>query len=253
MNINELKQGFSFPGGDTAVLLIHGLCGTAAELYPLGVELNHRGLSVCGMRVAAHGTDIAELDRCSWRDWTDSARSAYLQLRDKYARVHVAGHSNGSLLALWLGENEHPDSVTAISPPLKLKIHGSSFAGALQYLVPHMTFAGGKLVLPDDNEKYMIGYDLSSVHGIAEMNKLARNVRAGLPQLSAPLLAVSSRCDPLVDPRSLNIITDGAASAVKRELLCEKSGHMLPLDVDFPQLCDALYNHISMSDEPAKK
>ena len=47
-------NGFYYQGGDAAVLLIHGLTGTPAEMRPIAKRLTKRGFNVMCPQLAGH-------------------------------------------------------------------------------------------------------------------------------------------------------------------------------------------------------
>ena len=53
----ELEGGsFFWKGGETGVLLLHGLTATTAEVRPLAKRLLNEGYTVSGMLLPGHGT-----------------------------------------------------------------------------------------------------------------------------------------------------------------------------------------------------
>jgi carboxylesterase len=100
------STGFFLPGGKDAVLLIHGLTGTPAEMRAIGKRLANRGFSVMCPQLAGHCGDVAELKRSTWRDWYGSIERAFEALKQAHGRVYVAGLSMGALIALKLAEEK---------------------------------------------------------------------------------------------------------------------------------------------------
>ena len=93
---------FRLAGGRSAVLLIHGLTGTPAEMRFVGNGLNRAGFTVLGMQLAGHCGDEADLLATGWRDWYASVVDAAARLRDEVDHLFVAGLSMGAVLALKL-------------------------------------------------------------------------------------------------------------------------------------------------------
>jgi carboxylesterase len=98
--------GFFLPGGEDAVLLIHGLTGTPAEMRAVAKRLAQRGFSVMCPQLAGHCGSVAALRRSTWQDWYGSIERAFEALKQRYARVYVAGLSMGALIALKLAEQK---------------------------------------------------------------------------------------------------------------------------------------------------
>src|SRR5207247_2364206 len=71
-----MVDAFSLPGSrPLGCLLVHGFTGTPEEMRPLGEALAARGFPVYGVRLAGHGTDVAEPARTRWTDWFASVEA----------------------------------------------------------------------------------------------------------------------------------------------------------------------------------
>src|SRR5438067_12275746 len=111
-----MVDAFSLPGPrPPGALLVHGFTGTPEELRPLGEALAARGFPVHAVRLAGHGTDVAELARTRWTDWFASVEAGVARLRASTERLAVAGMSMGRLLALHPAA-PRPEGVTASGP-----------------------------------------------------------------------------------------------------------------------------------------
>jgi carboxylesterase len=95
--------GFYERRGAEAVLLVHGLTGTPAEMRHVAKRLAQRGFSVLCPTLAGHCGSLAELKRSRWQDWYASVERAFEALAARHVRVYVSGLSMGALLALRLG------------------------------------------------------------------------------------------------------------------------------------------------------
>jgi esterase/lipase len=84
--LSDARSGLQ-PG----VLLLHGLSGSPAELYPLASELRAAGYRVSSPTLddMAVGTDMDSQQ--SWRDWLCVAEKQYEELAKVCDTVHVCG------------------------------------------------------------------------------------------------------------------------------------------------------------------
>lgn len=89
-------------GRRTGVLLIHGLCGSPAELRFVANGLMRAGYDVVCPEVAGHGGTADLLEASSWRDWYASVEAAFDTLSRRCESVIVGGLSTGAVLALML-------------------------------------------------------------------------------------------------------------------------------------------------------
>src|SRR5437667_9429489 len=107
-------EGFALAGSrPLGCLLIHGFTATPDEMRPLGEALAARGFPVRAVRLAGHGTEVADLAGTRWTDWFASgAEGADRRHRDVPA-LAVPGMSLGALLALHLAATP-PAEVSAL-------------------------------------------------------------------------------------------------------------------------------------------
>src|SRR2546430_7371293 len=95
-----MVDAFSLPGSrPLGCLLVHGFTGTPEEMRPLGEALAARGFPVYAVRLAGHGTDVAELARTRWTDWFASVEAGVARLPASTQRLPRARASIGSPLA----------------------------------------------------------------------------------------------------------------------------------------------------------
>jgi carboxylesterase len=115
-------QSYRLAGGPTGVLLLHGLCGTPAELRYVANALARQGYTVHCPMLAGHGGSQSLLEASSWTDWYESAERALDELRESCDTVIVGGLSTGAILALLLAARRPADvqGVKLYSPTLWL-------------------------------------------------------------------------------------------------------------------------------------
>lgn len=100
------------PGADTAVLFIHGICGTPdhfRELIPLQ-ERVPENISVYNLLLDGHGGSVADFAATSGKKWREQVFSAFEMLASTHEQIYLVGHSMGTLFALQLAA-EHPQNV----------------------------------------------------------------------------------------------------------------------------------------------
>ena len=98
--------GFYEKHGEDAVLLIHGLTGTPAEMRAVAKRLTKQGFSVMCPQLAGHCGSIGALKRSKWQDWYRTVEQAFEALKLTHERVYVTGLSMGALMALKLAEEK---------------------------------------------------------------------------------------------------------------------------------------------------
>src|SRR5207247_2344169 len=116
-------EGFALAGSrPLGCLLIHVFTATPDEMRPLGEALAARGFPVRAVRLAGHGTRVADLAATRWAEWFASVAEGADRLRRDVPALAVAGMSLGALLALHLAATR-PSEVSALvlcGTPLKL-------------------------------------------------------------------------------------------------------------------------------------
>ncbi len=107
-------SGYKFPGGRTGVLLVHGMCGSPAEMRFIANGLARAGHTVHVPFFPGLGGSEDDLKSSSWQDWVASAEKALLELSEECDSVMVAGLSTGAVVAMILAAR-HPDKVRSLA------------------------------------------------------------------------------------------------------------------------------------------
>ncbi len=242
MNIpSHLMPGaepFELVGKDKAALLLHGLTGTPSEMRYLGEYLNRAGYHVRAPLLPGHGTDIASLNKTTWRDWFSRAEIDFLTLSAHFETVFIAGISMGGLLCLSMMASKFGriSGGAALATPIM-------FADwKARYLLPLADVTGLKYLVPDlpkgvpdvatPGGRTHVCYDRDSVAAAASTVRLMRKVRRELPRIDAPILVMQSANDTVIDPRSIDIIYEGVSSTVKEKVMLQRSYHTITVDVE---------------------
>jgi carboxylesterase len=246
-------EPFDLGAGDVGVLLIHGFCGTPPEMRGLGEHLALSGFRVRGTLLPGHGTTPEDLVGYNWRDWVAGARRDLEELKKKSSAVCVAGQSMGGTISLALAEAD-PEirAVATMSALLRLPARTELL---LQY---------GRFVrrwhYPDRDSVDLT--DVSAVGKLRSYNKrsmkshydllqLMRQVRAHLPQVTAPTLVLHGMRDALVPPNNAELIRSGVSGPVEVAYF-ERSGHAMTVDVDHGEIFDLVANHMRRAAETAQ-
>ncbi len=227
-------EPFYFPGGETAVLLLHGLTGSPAEMRIFGEVLTEAGFSVLAIRLPGHGTIPEDLERVTAGDWLAAAMDGYALLASnpRIKQIAVAGHSMGALLALWLASVRQVSHVISIAAPFFIrKERGISFLPPREK--SRGMFLPKKLPrLPGIPARCKAGYAVMPLVSVHEMLSLKETAEKALPQITAPLLIMQGERDHTVDGRSAKYIDNHAGSKVRRTVSFPRAGHRLLLGIE---------------------
>jgi len=235
---------FLLEGGDIGVVLIHGMTGSAAEMRPIGEYLNARGVTVLAPLLPGHGTQVEDLNKVRWTDWTAAAEAALDELQGRCARVFVGGLSMGGLVTLYLA-SRHPElaGIVTYAAALEVTDWRRHFAPAIKRVMKTISKHEEHWADPS-REELLWCYDVWPVGGALETFKLQDEVKASLPQIHCPALITFSLADPTVGPRAAQMIMDGIASKDKEALTLEECGHVMVLDQGWDTLAQRTYDFI---------
>ncbi|MCX7951088.1 MAG: alpha/beta fold hydrolase [Clostridiales bacterium] len=226
----DLRREYLLEGNNEGCLVIHGFTGTPAELRLLGEKVHEMGYTVYGVRLKGHGTTVEEMEQCTYRDWIDSVVDGYNLLKQRCEKVHVIGHSMGSLLALYMAENFEVESVAALAPPLFNKNKAANFAFIIKYFMKYSEWEPRER--PEEEMKYLLGYNKVPIKSVHEFNKLNSLVKKNLNKIDKPLLIVYSTNDETVDAKSADYLNNNVKSKDKKVCKLQKSGHNITVECE---------------------
>lgn len=224
-------EPFRFDGGPTGVLMVHGFTGSPASMRPIGEWLAAQGLSVEGIRLPGHGTDLEDLRGRRWTEWMDEAARGLDALRARSSTVVVFAQSMGGCVALALAASRphDVDGLALANPyvfdprPLVLPI-GRRF-------VRNVKGISNDISKPGQDE---LAYPRMPVPAIAEMAAMMRMVRAALPEIRVPLVVFRSGTDHVIPRSNAARVLDRIGSDRKVLVPCPNSFHVVTLDHDAP-------------------
>ncbi len=227
--ISETADRFYLPGGEKAILLIHGFTGSPAHMRPLGEHLNRAGMTVLGIRLTGHGTDVRDMQAARWTDWLDDARRGYETLKQSSKDVSAAGLSMGGVLALLLAEEFGSlRAAVTLSAPMGI----ANPLGRYGHLIGLFMPFSRKRVDPARESldaRYDIGYDSIPVARCHDLDILIGKARENLSLIRCPILCVQSESDRTVTKDSADVILSGVSSPLKRRLTLETSPHVITI------------------------
>ncbi len=87
-------------GSSKAVLLVHGYAGYPGELVRPARELYEAGFDVFVPRLPGNGTTGEDFMRSRGKDWVGTIRNAAADLKARYQRLGILGHSMGAAIAV---------------------------------------------------------------------------------------------------------------------------------------------------------
>lgn len=221
------------------VLLIHGFTGTAAHMRLLGERLSERGFTVRGINLPGHATDMDDMANCTWEDWLDAAKDAFLELKQKCDYVSVAGLSMGGCLSLIIGEQMQPTAIAPISAPMgtQLPLWLATVTRPVLPTIWWKTRDGNPV--PVVNE-YDYGYPGFRNSCARHLDKLIKMARRNLHAVTCPVIVVQSHADETIIHQSAEIILNGVSSETKSVLWLDDVPHVCTITHEAENIADAL-------------
>ncbi|MFF4013715.1 alpha/beta hydrolase [Streptomyces sp. NPDC001843] len=224
-------EPYRHDGGPVGVVLCHGFTGAPQSLRPWAEHHAAHGLTVSLPLLPGHGTSWEDMQVTGWQDWYAEVDRELRLLRERCARVFVAGLSMGGALALRLAarHGEKVDGVVVVNPANK--VHGLS-AYALpvaRHLVRTTRGIASDIAKEGASE---LGYDRVPLHAAHSLRNFFRLVDGELPQVTQPLLLLRSARDHVVPAADSARVLSRVSSIDVTEVVLEHSYHVATLDHD---------------------
>ena len=241
---------------DDAVLLIHGLTGTPAEMKPIAKRLEKQGFSVMCPALAGHCGSIASLKKSRWQDWYNGIVMAFEALKAKHQRVYVAGLSMGALMALLLAK-EKGEQVSGLcllsttffydgwniphirrklllpivlNTPLKHFIYWNEKSPYGIKCERTRAMVHSALEKRDAQATEKVGIFRTSALTILESNRLINAAKKVLHQVQSPTLIVHSTEDDTASLNNAHYVAQRIASQDVEKFFVDDTYHVLTLD-----------------------
>lgn len=234
----ELEGGsFTYQGGKTGFLLLHGFTATTAEVRPLGKRLHAAGHTISAPLLPGHGTHPDDLNNVRWQDWLQTAEVEYQKLSAQCDEVWVGGESMGGLVCLQLAAR-HPDITGLLLYAPALDVRNMRAAYVLQYVMKYLAKKQNK-----DNLLWK-GYNVYPLKGAAELLKLQRVTRKALSKVTQPTLAFFSKKDATVRLAASDFLRGKIGSKHLEIVILEESPHVILLAKEQQKVIDYTLNYL---------
>lgn len=221
--------------GPSAVLLIHGFTGHPGDMAYLGRRLQASGFTVSVPRLPGHGTNAADFLQTGWRDWLRASVDAYLTLRSRHDRVHIAGLSMGGLLTIVLASQFHPERIALAAPALVIANRSIGFAPLLAPFLarlPAKSTGGEGSGDPDLDALQEEYWRWDWVRPAAQLLSLKALARRLLPSVRSRTLTIVSKADRTVRLDSAELIERRIGASVRKTVVLERSPHVVVNDIE---------------------
>ncbi len=213
------------------IVFAHGLKSTPSETRDICEYLHQQGFNVYGVRLKGHGTLPQDLRDVKYTEWLESFNRGYAAMRQVCRNVYLGGFSTGGLVALLsAAKKRYPiEGIVCINTALELRDI------RVNYVVPTLHAVNDFLSLFNADVEYVehepeypeMNYSRLYVSTLAQLRTLMQETKKALPQITAPLLFIQGESDPVIDPRSAQMIMKNIASKHKELYTPLRSTHVI--------------------------
>lgn len=230
METINLKDEYFFKGNEIGCLLIHGFTSTPAELRALGEKLREEGYTVCGVKLARHGTTARDFEKSKYTEWISSVEVAYNKLKACCSKIYVIGHSMGGVLTLNLAENYAIDKLVLLAPAMMNKDKNSLLVPIVKHFIKYTEWP--PMQRPEEETRYLLGYNKIPLACVHELIKLQKVTKTKLNKIDKPLLIIHSEKDGAIDKKGITLIEKAVKSKVIQKFTLSKCGHNITIECE---------------------
>lgn len=242
---------------ELGVVLVHGFLASPAEVRPFGEKLKALGYPVVGVRLKGHGTSPWDLRDRSRQDWLESVRRGYAVMSAFADRICLVGFSTGGALSLRLAADrpERLVGVGAISVPMRFRDRNMIFVplvhGVNQLMRWVSSLEGVMPFRPRDSEHPHINYRNVPIRGLYELERMVDELEERLPDVQCPVTLIQGTEDPVVEPKSAELIYKKLGTSQKTLVTLPSTRHgILYEDIgDTQQMIVSFLAALSFSDQ----
>lgn len=234
-----MPDGFD---GRRAALCLHGLTGTPYEVRPVADALVQRGMRCVAPVMAGHDVSAKQLAKTPYTAWVDLARNALVELSETCEQVFIAGMSMGGLVALALAGENRADGIAVMGAPIRLPLYISGLVPVVKYVYPYLSKSGGADIQDEQARLRHPGLDAMPLASVHELVKLQRVVRGAIPKITAPTFVGHGALDRTANPKDARSIFAGVNTDVRELRIGARSGHVVSVDHDGPEMARAIAN-----------
>jgi esterase/lipase/1-acyl-sn-glycerol-3-phosphate acyltransferase len=215
------------------IIICHGYKSSPEEVKFLAQFLYEAGFNIYAVRLKGHGTAPINLKYTNWEDWYDSFFRGYRILKQKSSHIIAVGFSTGGLLALMLAASKKHkiSAVISINAALKLNDIRVNLVPTVHYWNEFLTLLhskkGKKEFIMDKPENPHINYSKNYLKGVKELSDLMEACNKELRNIEIPSLIIQATNDPVVNPKSGEIIYNKITSANKKLLTPTFNNHVI--------------------------
>lgn len=248
-------DAITLKGGEHAVLLLHGLQSSPAELQPIARRLHQAGYTVHVPHIPGYGFMHGDTPRSvtHWQDWHAKALVEFRTLKNQYSTVAVGGLCIGATLSLSIAA-ELGDEVSALTLlATTLKYDGWSipwyrflryigYYSPFRYIYSYREREPFGLKNPQlrkwiaremsHKDSSIVGASKLNLPAIQEAERMIGSVKKSLHRVSAPAIIIHAEEDDVASPGNARYVAEHIGSRLVESVMLHNSYHMITVDND---------------------
>ena len=252
-------DAITLTGGEHAVLLLHGLQSSPAELQPIAKRLNQAGYTVHVPHIQGYGYTQGDTPRSvtHWQEWHAKALAEFRTLQQSHTTVSVGGLCIGATLSLSIAA-ELGDEVSALtllastlwydgwSIPWYRFLRYAGYYTPFRYIYSYREREPfglkneqlRKWIAREMSHKdsSIVGASKLNLPAIQEAERMIKSVKQSLHKVTAPAIIIHAVEDDVASPRNPQYIAAHLGSKRIETIMLHNSYHMITVDNDREQV-----------------
>jgi carboxylesterase len=235
---------FYFEGNNVGILMFHGFGGgTCADLKYLAQELfNQKGYTIYLPLLPGFGTNPENLRNTQIKEWMEKVEEAYDYIQEKCNLIIVGGHSIGGVISFLIAKSHEINGLFAISAPIAIRGIAPILA-PLIYPVVKFHKIDAEQFKKDTGGKW-VGYTKIPINIVKKINKLIKDMKEILSDISCPILLFQGRFDKQIKKKSMDYIYNTLKSLDKTKIWLKHNDHTILDSQDNSVIIRELINFI---------
>lgn len=228
-----------------AVLFVHGFVGGGNNFAEVPEILSAHGWRVRVMRLPGHGTSPRDFARQSPDDLVSAVRTEAEQLKQRYPKLVLVGHSMGGALSTIVASEVQPAGLVLAAPYFGITyrwyygLRPETWTKLLAPVVPYVY--KGRLFLQVNRKEAkaeIFSYTWMPSKGLRTLMEIGRRARQPevLSKIHCPVLWLHSHGDAAAAPEAAQKAFDAMASESKEAIWLARSNHHIFWDYDREQV-----------------